>query len=550
MRYRNTSLHFIAQIIEEDLGRRPDLELRFRFPPEPNGHLHLGHSKALSHNFELARKYNGSCHLRFDDTDPIKESEEYVRSILEDVAWLGYSVEHVAYASDYFEKLYKYAKELIKMGKAYVDSHSSEVFAAKYKGTSREAGKESPFRGRSVSENLQLFEEMQAGKHTPGSLTLRAKIDMLSPNMHMRDPVMYRIKAGGHFRTQDRWKVYPMYDFAHCVCDAIEGITHSLCSLEFEVHRPLYEWFLETLGLSGPRQIEFARLSLSHTVLSKRKILALIERNLISGWDDPQILTLSGLRRRGYTPSSLLCFIERIGLSKRRSLTDMALLQWSLREELNTTAERRMAILRPLRVRIENYPEKKVEWLSAQNNPEDPSVGSRKLPFGREIYIEETDFCEQPPPEFYRLAPGQEVRLKYAYIIRCEEAVRSSSGELLYLRCSYGPNTRSGTEGAKRKTKATLSWLSVEQSITAEVRQYGQLFSEEDPESDDNYLQDIRSTAVEHVSGVRLESSLAVARAGERYQFERQGYYCRDETRADLFHQSVPLRDSYKKGKR
>ena len=456
----STSLHFIAQIIEEDLRRRPDLQLRFRFPPEPNGHLHLGHSKAIALNFELARKYNASCHLRFDDTDPGKESKEYVRSILRDVAWLGYSTENLTYASDYFGKMYKYAQSLIRMGKAYVDSHSSEIFAEKYKGTPTRVGKESPDRGRSIEENLQLFEEMKTGEHSPGSLILRAKIDMASPNMHLRDPVIYRIKEGGHFRTHQQWKIYPMYDFAHCLCDAIEGITYSLCSLEFEVHRPLYEWFLGTLGLSGPRQIEFARLSLSHSVLSKRKISILIEKKMVSGWSDPQLLTLSGLRRRGYTSSSLLRFVERVGLSKRRSLTNISLLHWSLREELNAVVERRIAILRPLRVEIENYPEKEKEWLLAQNNPEDNHAGSRQLLFEREIYIEETDFSEDPSPNFYRLSPGQEVRLKYAYIIRCKEVVRAKDGKLICLRCSYDPNTRQWHRRCEEKNEG-YNWMAV-----------------------------------------------------------------------------------------
>ena len=541
-------LHFIAQVIEKDLAARPQLKLKLRFPPEPNGYLHLGHAKALCLNFDLAHQYQGSCHLRIDDTDPSKESSDYVRAIFEDIQWLGYSTEDTSYASDYFDQLYHYATELIGMDRAYVDGHSSEAFARQYKGTPTQAGTHSPHRARSIEENLSLFGDMKAGQHPAGSLILRAKIDMSSPNMHMRDPAIYRIKLEQHYRSERKWCIYPMYDFAHCLCDAIEGVTHSLCSLEFEVHRPLYEWFLDTLGLSGPKQIEFARLSLSHTVLSKRKLSILISKGYASSWDDPMLPTLSGLRNRGFSSASLRRFVNRSGISKRNSLIDISLLNWALREDLNLSAPRRMAILRPLKVCIENYPEHEKEWLVAQNNPENAQAGHRHILFSRELYIEQTDFLLDPPSKFFRLAPGKEVRLKYAYIIRCKEVIRNEDGQITCLLCEYDPLTKSGTAGAQRSVKGTLSWVSTQGACTAELRHYEPLFKQPNPEVDPNYLDQVDPSAVERIQGAQLEASLGTAASPQEvYQFERQGYYCRDQQDVHLFHRSVSLRDSYQK---
>ena len=540
-----SSPHFIALRIEEDLRKKPDLQLRLRFPPEPNGHLHLGHAKALLINFELAKKYGGKCHVRFDDTDPSKESKAYVNSILLDTKWLGYKNTPITYTSDYFEQLYTYALTIIRAGKAYIDGQNREDFAKYYKGTPTQAGKNSPDRNRSIKENIQLFTAMREGKYPPGTFTLRAKIDMSAPNMHMRDPALYRIKKAHHFRTNYQWPIYPTYDFAHCLSDAIEGITHSLCSLEFEVHRPLYEWILSTLSITGPTQIEFARLHISHTILSKRKMHTLITQKAVSDWHDPRLLTLSGMRRRGYNPHALRQFIERVGTSKRKSLTDIALLEWALREECNATSLRRMAVLRPLKIIITNYPADKEEELTAQNNPENLAAGHRMLPFSRELYIAQEDFCEAPPANFFRLAPTREVRLKHAYIIRCEEVVRNSNGQLAYIACSYDPNTRSGTPGAKRKVKGTLGWVSCKHAFSAEIRQYKPLFLSEDPESDKNYLQHINPMAMECIHNARLEPLLRQAKVGEVYQFERIGYYCRDNDVANIFHQSTSLKHSF-----
>ena len=544
--HKPVPLHFIAQRIERDLRHCPGMQIRLRFPPEPNGYLHLGHAKALLLNFELAKKYGGSCHLRFDDTNPSQESQHYVDSILYDLKWLGYGGARVTYTSDYFEMLHEYAVQMILKGKAYIDSHDSDVFAQKYKGTPTQIGSESPDRRRKIAENLELFDQMKQGKYPAGSFTLRAKIDMHSPNMHLRDPSIYRIKERAHFRKGNQWCIYPTYDFAHCISDAIEGITHSLCSLEFEVHRPLYEWILDTLLLSGPKQIEFARLNLSHTVLSKRKMAMLIKKESVGGWNDPRLATLSGMRRRGYKPSAIRCFVERVGLSKRKSLTDESVLAWALRRTLNVDCARRMAILWPLKVVITNYPSHE-EWVSVPNNPENPQDGARKMPFSRDIYIEQADFSENPPSNFFRLSIGEEVRLKYAYIIRCDEVVKDEKQRIAYLKCSYDPNTKSGTPGANRKVKSTLGWVSCAQAYAAEIRHYKPLFSIEEPESASDYLHHLQPNTMEVIRNAQLEPILRDAKACETYQFERLGYYSKDEKQEHVFHQGVPLRDAFKK---
>ena len=533
--------HFIAEIIEADLAKHPGMKLRLRFPPEPNGHLHLGHAKAMVLNYTMAQHYGGSCHVRFDDTDPAKESLHYVKSILKDIRWLGYEANET-YSSDYFSRLYEQALRLIDMNLAYVDSHSSEVFAERFKGTPTRAGLMSPDRNRSVAENRDLFEEMHKGKHPEGAYTLRAKIDMASPNMHMRDPAIYRIKKMPHFRNQEAWSIYPLYDFAHCLCDAFENITHSLCSLEFEVHRPLYEWFLDQLGLGGPRQIEFARLALAHNVLSKRKIAQLIATNEVSGWEDPQLYTLSGLRRRGYTPEAITGAVTHIGLSKRKSLTSPAVLEWFLRTELNLCALRRFVILDPLRIVLTNYPEKENEELVAANNPEDPKAGTRLLPFGRTLFIERADFMEEPTKKFFRLAPGREVRLKHAYIIQCDEVVKNLDGSIDHLRCSYDPKTKSGTPGANKKVKATLGWVEASQAYSLSVTRFHACFLDEDPESVEAYLEalnPLRKQVFPHAIG---EPSIREAQAGIPIQFERQGYFCLDTKQKDCFYESAPLK--------
>ncbi len=473
----NVTTNFIREIIEEDLkNNKNEGRVHTRFPPEPNGYLHIGHAKAICLNFGIARDYNGLCNLRFDDTNPTKEDVEYVDSIIEDVKWLGFDWgDRMYYASDYFQKLYDLAIELIKKGKAYVDPSTPEEIK-EHKGTLTEPGKESPYRNRPIEESLDLFIKMKEGKFEDGTYVLRAKIDMQSPNIHMRDPVIYRIKRVKHHRTGDKWCIYPMYDYAHPLSDWIEGITHSLCTLEFEIHRPLYDWFLEALELKNrPRQIEFARLNLSYTVMSKRKLLELVEEGIVSGWDDPRMPTICGLRRRGYTPESIRNFADRIGISKRDSLTDVALLEHSIREDLNKRAQRLMAVLNPLKIVITNYPEGKVEELEAVNNPEDPTMGKRKIYFSREIYIERDDFREVPPKNFHRLFPGNEVRLKYAYIIKCNEVIKDSSGNVTELLCTYDPTTRSGS-GSKKTVKGTIHWVSIPHSYNAEVRLYDRLF--------------------------------------------------------------------------
>ena len=546
--------NFIRDIIDEDLKTgRYGGRVHTRFPPEPNGYLHIGHAKAICLNFGLALDYNGLCNLRFDDTNPVREEEEYVESMKEDIKWLGFDWgDRLYYASDYFDQLYEYAIRLIKAGKAYVDDLSADEIRG-YRGTLTSPGKDSPFRNRSVEENLDLFIRMKEGEFPDGSRVLRAKIDMASPNLNMRDPVMYRILHERHNRTGDKWCIYPMYDFAHGQSDSIEGITHSICSLEFEDHRPLYDWFIKELNIYHPRQIEFARLNLSHTIMSKRRLLELVEQGYVSGWDDPRMPTISGLRRRGFTPESIRNFCERVGLAKRNSIIDVALLEHCVREDLNKTAPRVMAVLRPLKVIIDNYPEGQVEELEAINNPEDPDMGTRKIPFSRVIYIEQEDFQEDPPKKFYRLAPGREVRLRYAYFIKCVYAVRDQkTGELTELHCTYDPDTKGGSADDERRVKATLHWVSAEQSLAAEIRLYDHLFLTEDPageKDESDYKSLLNPNSLEILRSCRVEPGIRGAAPGSRYQFERQGYFCVDSTDSSdkllVFNRTVSLRDTW-----
>jgi glutaminyl-tRNA synthetase len=548
--------HFIREIIAEDVQRgKYGGRVHTRFPPEPNGYLHIGHAKSICLNFGIAAEFGGLCNLRFDDTNPTKEDVEYVESMKADVHWLGFDWgDRLFYASDYFEQLYQYAVQLIKAGKAYVDSLSTEEIRA-YRGTLTGAGSESPYRNRPIQENLDLFAHMRAGEFKDGTHVLRAKIDMASGNVLMRDPVMYRILHVPHHRTGDTWCIYPLYDYAHCVSDSLEGITHSLCTLEFEDHRPLYDWFLDALGIHHPQQIEFARLNLGYTVLSKRKLLTLVEQGHVTGWDDPRMPTLSGLRRRGYTPEAIRNFCERIGVAKRNSIVDLALLEYCQREDLNRRAPRVMAVLRPLRVVIVNYPEDQVEELEAVNNPEDPSMGTRKVPFSRVLYIERDDFREHPPKQFFRLAPGREVRLRYAYFITCTGVVKDDrTGEVVELHCTYDPATRGGDAPDGRKVKATLHWVSVAHALEAEVRLYDHLFVKADP-SDDEEGVDVTAylnpQSLEVLQSCRVEPSLAGAAPGSRYQFERLGYFCVDPVDsapgALVVNRTVTLRDTWAK---
>ena len=547
--------HFIRNIIAEDLKKNKNQgRVHTRFPPEPNGYLHIGHAKAICLNFGLAAEFGGLCNLRFDDTNPSKEEVEYVESIKADVRWLGFDWgdrEH--YASDYFEQLYQFALQLIKAGKAYVCDLSADD-VREYRGTLTEAGKNSPYRDRSVAENLDLFERMRAAEFPDGSRTLRAKIDMASANLNMRDPVMYRILRATHHRTGDKWCLYPTYDFAHGQSDSIEGITHSICTLEFEDHRPLYDWFLDALNIHHPQQIEFARLNLTYTVMSKRKLLELVEQGRVAGWDDPRMPTIAGLRRRGYTPEAIRSFCERIGVAKRNSTVDIAMLEHCLREDLNRSAPRVMAVLRPLRVVLDNYPEERVEELEAVNNPEDPGMGTRKVPFSRVLYIEQEDFREDPPKQFFRLAPGREVRLRYAYIIKCVDVVKDpETGAVTELRCTYDPETKSGSAQSNRKVKATLHWVSAAQAIEAEVRSYDHLFSKENPEDVEesaDWTANLNPTSLETLTSCRVEPSLKGATPGNRYQFERLGYFCVDTDSSDgrmVFNRTVTLRDTWAK---
>jgi glutaminyl-tRNA synthetase len=540
--------NFIRQIIDRDLesGKNKG-RVHTRFPPEPNGYLHIGHAKSICLNFGIAQDYKGLCNLRFDDTNPIKEEIEYVKAIKEDLSWLGFNWgRREYYASDYFNKLYKNAVELIKKGKAYVCDLSPEE-VKKYRGTLTEAGKNSPYRGRSIEENLSLLQAMRRGQFEENTKVLRAKIDMSSSNINLRDPALYRIRKVGHHRTKNKWCIYPMYDFAHCLSDSIEGITHSICTLEFENNRPLYDWIISQLGLHHPQQIEFARLNLSHTVLSKRKLLGLVEKRHVSGWDDPRMPTLSGLRRRGYTSSSIRNFCQKIGVAKFNSIVDMVVLENSIREELNKTAVRRLAVLDPLKVVITNYPQGKSEYLKAINNPEDPSAGTRKVPFSGELYIEREDFQEVPQKRFFRLSPGREVRLRYAYFITCREVIKDqATGQIKELHCTYDSKTRGGDSPDGRKVKATLHWVSAKTSIEAQIRLYDYLFSKRDPQDSD-----LNPDSLKILKTCRLEPELLKAKKGLAYQFERKGYFFldnRDSTKKHLvFNRTVSLRDTWKK---
>ena len=548
------SKDFIRQIIEEDIkNKKHKGEAHTRFPPEPNGFLHIGHAKAICLNYGIAVQYGGKFNLRFDDTNPIKEETKYVDAILTDMKWLGTNWEdRLFHASDYFPILYDYALKLIKKGKAYVDDLSAEEIR-EYRGTLTESGKNSPFHDRSIEENLELFERMKNGEFVEGEKTLRAKIDMAHPNMNMRDPVMYRIMHKTHHRTGDEWCIYPTYDFTHGESDSIEGITHSLCSLEFENHRPLYNWFLEELEIFHPQQIEFARLNLSYTVMSKRKLIMLVEEGYVDGWDDPRMPTISSLRRRGYTPESIWDFLDRIGMAKSENLVDYALLEHCIREELNKTTNRYMAVLKPLKVIIDNYPEDQVEQLVAVNNPEDESAGTRKVPFSKELYIEQDDFMEDPPKKFYRLAPGREVRLRYAYFLKCNSAVKDDDGNVIELHCTYDPETKGGSAPDGRKVKATLHWVSAKHALTSEIRLYEKLFLNENPDDTEegkDFTSNINPDSLEILTDCKLEPALAHVKPGERVQFERKGYFCCDinsTKERSLFNRTVTLKDDWLK---
>ena len=547
------SLNFLEQIIEEDLQTNP--HVLTRFPPEPNGYIHIGHAKSICLNFGLAKKYNGECNLRFDDTNPTKEDIEYVDSIKEDVQWLGFQWARELYASDYFEQLYEWAQLLITKGVAYV-CHMTAEEVSESRGTPTVPGKESPYRNRPTEESLDLFARMRAGEFKEGECMLRAKIDMASPNMHMRDPVMYRIRYAHHHRTGNDWCIYPMYDFAHGESDFIEGITHSICTLEFEVHRPLYEWFLDQIAEPGqlrPKQREFARLNINYTVMSKRKLLQLVEEKHVSGWDDPRMPTVCGLRRRGYTPESIRNFAQKVGVSKRENIIDVSLLEFCVREDLNKTSPRIMAVLDPLKVVITNYPEGKTETLRGKSNPEDENSGSREIPFGREIFIERSDFMEDAPKKFFRLTVGGEVRLKYAYIIRCNEVVKNADGEIVELHCTYDEESKSGsgTEASQRKVKGTLHWVPAHDTVSAELRLYDRLFNVEDPldvPEGHDFLEHINPNSLQYATAI-IEPSIAGVAAGYRCQFERTGYFCvdKDSTAERLvFNRTVSLKDNSK----
>lgn len=557
------SLDFLRTIVEEDIkSKKHGGQVVTRFPPEPNGFLHIGHAKSICLNFGIAKEYGGRCHLRFDDTNPTKEEQQYVDSIMEDVRWLGWDWgEHLYYASDYFDQLYEWAILLIKAGKAYVCDLTAEQIR-EYRGTLTTPGRESPYRTRSVEENLDLFERMRKGEFPDGSRTLRAKIDMSSPNLNMRDPVMYRILKAHHHRSGDKWCIYPMYDYAHGQSDWLEGITHSICTLEFEDHRPLYDWFINAITEVGgtpkgatyrPRQYEFARLNLNYTIMSKRKLLQLVNEGHVNGWDDPRMPTIAGMRRRGYTPASIRNFCEIIGVARREHVIDVALLEHAVREDLNKTAWRKMAVLRPLKVVIENYPDGQVEELEVANNPEDPEAGTRMVPFSKVIYIEQDDFTEQPPPKYFRLAPGKEVRLRSAYYITCTDVVKNDAGEVVEVRCTYDPATRGGWSQDGRKVKGTLHWVSVDHAVDAEVRLYDRLFKVADPEDVEEgqtFLANLNPDSLQVLTGCKVEPSLAAATPGSRFQFERQGYFCVDPDSAGgrlIFNRTVALKDSWAK---
>ncbi|HEX7419864.1 MAG TPA: glutamine--tRNA ligase/YqeY domain fusion protein, partial [Thermoanaerobaculia bacterium] len=543
------SLNFIEEIIEEDLRTGRQKTVTTRFPPEPNGYLHIGHAKSICLNFGVANEYGGHCNLRFDDTNPAKENIEYANSIIEDVGWLGFSWgENLFHAADYFDQVYEWAEFLIKAGKAFVDSATADEIRA-LRGSLTEPGQNSPYRDRTVEENLDLFRRMRAGEFPDGAHVLRAKIDMSSPNVNMRDPVLYRIRHETHHRTGDKWCIYPMYDFAHPLSDAIEHVTHSLCTLEFEDHRPLYDWLIEMLPVpSRPEQIEFARLNLSYTVMSKRKLLRLVEDDHVRGWDDPRMPTLAGLRRRGYTPASIRNFCDRVGVAKRENVIDVALLEFSVREDLNRIAPRVMGVLRPLKVVIENYLEGAGEEFVTPNNPEDESMGSRRVPFSKTIFIEHDDFMEDPPKKFFRLAPGREVRLRSAYFITCTNVVKDSAGNIVELRATYDPATRGGDAPDGRKPKATLHWVSADHAIDCEVRLYDRLFKSEDPEGSGDFIADMNPQALEVIEHAKLEPSVGGAIPLTRFQFERLGYFCVDADSPGgrlVFNRTATLKDSW-----
>lgn len=546
--------NFIREIIDEDLKtNKHEGRVHTRFPPEPNGYLHIGHAKSICLNFGIARDYNGYCNLRFDDTNPTKEDVEYVDSIKEDIKWLGFDWENREfYASDYFDQLYEFAVQLIKQGDAYVDSCSTEEIRD-MRGTVTEPGKASKYRNRSVEENLDLFERMKNGEFADGEHVLRAKGDLASSNMNMRDSIMYRIRHAHHHRTGNKWCIYPMYDWAHGQSDSIEKITHSICTLEFENHRPLYDWYIEKLGIYHPQQIEFARLNLNYTMMSKRKLLELVEGKYVTGWDDPRMPTISAFRRRGYTSESIRTFAERVGVAKRDNIIDLALLEHTLREDLNKRAQRVMAVLKPLKVTITNYPDNVVEELSAVNNPEDEKMGSRTVHFSKEIYIEQDDFMESPMKKFFRLSPGNEVRLRYAYIIKCDEVVKDENGNVVELKCSYDPETKSGSTASQKKVKGTIHWVSAQHAINAEVRLYDRLFNDEDPGGykDKDFKEFINPNSLEVLTDCKLESYLKTANPGDKYQFERLGYFCadsKDSTKENLvFNRTVTLKDTWAK---
>ncbi|MDZ7604108.1 MAG: glutamine--tRNA ligase/YqeY domain fusion protein [Cyclobacteriaceae bacterium] len=551
---KNPSLNFIELMIEKDLQEGKLQQIITRFPPEPNGHLHIGHAKAISLDFGLAQKYNGKCNLRFDDTNPVTEEDEYVQAIKADIAWLGFKWDNEFYASDYFDQLYDWAIKLIKKGKAYVDDFSADQIAAT-KGTPTQAGVESPHRNRSVEENLRLLEGMKNGEYDEGARVLRAKIDMASPNMHMRDPVMYRIKKATHHRTGDKWCIYPMYDYAHGQSDYIEGITNSLCTLEFEVHRPLYDWFLDQIldDPKGyrPRQTEFARLNVNYTIMSKRKMLQLVEGGYVRGWDDPRMPTISGMRRRGYTPKAIRNFAEKVGIAKRNNIIDIALLEHSVREDLNIISKRVFAVMDPIKVVITNYPEGKVEEMQAVNNPEDPEGGKRPLNFSRELYLDRDDFMENPPKGFFRLGPGGMVRLKYAFIIKCNGFTKDDTGKVTELQCEYIPESRSGSDTSGIKVKGTIHWLSAKHAVEAEIRMYDRLFNDEDPagHKDKDFLEFLNPDSLK-ISKTFVEESLLDASPLDHFQFERKGYFNADvdfTREKPVFNLTVPLRDTWAK---
>jgi glutaminyl-tRNA synthetase len=541
---------FIRDIVQADLDSGRHKSVVTRFPPEPNGYLHIGHAKSIGLNFGIAQEFGGRCHLRFDDTNPVKEEQEYIDAIEADVRWLGYDWgKHLYHASDYFEQLYEWAELLVRQGKAYVDDQSPDQIREN-RGTLTEPGRSSPFRDRSVEENLDLFRRMRAGEFPNGARVLRAKIDMASGNINLRDPVLYRILHATHPRTGDTWKIYPSYDYAHGQSDAIEHITHSICTLEFEDHRPLYDWFIENLPVpSKPHQYEFARLNLTYTILSKRVLTRLVQDGHVAGWDDPRMPTLAGVRRRGVPPEALRDFVKRIGVAKANSTVDIAMLDFSIREALNKTALRRMAVLRPLKVVIENYPEGTSEEFDAVNHPDNESAGSRKITFGREIYIEQDDFMEDPPKKFFRLSPGKEVRLRYAYFITCKEVKKNAAGEVIELRCTYDPATRGGNAPDGRKVKATIHWVSAQDAVTAQVRLYNPLFTRPDPDAS-NFAAELNPHSLEVLPGAKLEPVLAGGNSGEPVQFERQGYFVRDRDSRPgslIFSRTIGLRDSYAK---